>query len=50
MRNLSLLGKITIVTVLALSKLNHLALITTVPTAIIDILNKIQKEFLWGKN
>ena len=50
MRNLSLLGKITIVKALAVSKLNHLALVTNVPTAIIELLNKIQKEFLWGKN
>ena len=45
MRNLSLLGKITIFKTLALSKIIHLALVTNVPTAIIELLSKIQKEF-----
>ena len=49
MRNLSLLGKIIIFKTLALSKIIHLALITNVPTATIELLNKIQKDFLWGK-
>ena len=35
---------------LALSKLIYLALVTKVPTATIELLSKIQKEFLWGKN
>ena len=50
LRNLSLLGKITIFKTLALSKIIHLALVTNVPTATIELLSKIQKEFLWGKN
>ena len=50
MRNLSLLGKITIFKTLALSKIIHLALVTNVPTATIELLSKIQKEFFWGKN
>ena len=50
MRNLSLLGKITIFKTLALSKIIHQALVTNVPTATIEILSKIQKEFFWGKN
>ena len=49
MRNLSLLGKITIFKTLALSKIIHLALATNVLTATIESLSKIQKEFLWGK-
>ena len=49
MRNLSLLGKITIFKTLALSKIIHLASVTGVPTATIELLSKIQKEFLWGK-
>ena len=50
MQNLSLLGKITIFKMLALSKIIHLALVTNVPTATIELLSKMQKEFLWGKN
>ena len=50
MQNLSLLGKITIFKTLALSKIIHLALVTNVPTETIELLSKIQKEFLWGKN
>ena len=46
MRNLSLLGKITIFKTLALSKIIRLALVTNVPTATIGLLSKIQKEFL----
>ena len=40
MRNLSLIGKITIFKTLAFSKIIHTALVTNVP----------EKEFLWGKN
>ena len=50
MRNLSLLWKKTVFKTLALSKIIHLALVTNVPTATIESLSKIQKEFLWGKN
>ena len=49
LRNLSILGKITIFKTLAISKIIHLALVTYIPTSIIDILNKLQKEFLWNK-
>ena len=45
MRNLSLLGKITIFKTLALSNIIHLALVTNVPTATIELLSKVQKEF-----
>ena len=50
MRDLPLLGEMTIFKTLALSKIILLALVTNVPTAAIELLNKIQKEFLWGKN
>ena len=49
MRNLFLLGKISIFKTLAFSKIIHLTLVTSVPTSTIDLLNKIQKEFLWDK-
>ena len=49
MQNLSYFGKITIFKTLVLSKLVHLTLLTNVPTTTIEILSKIQKEFLWGK-
>ena len=50
MRNLSLLGEITIFKTLAFSKIIHPALVVNVPTATIELLSRIQKEFLWGKN
>ena len=50
MRNQSLLGKITIFKTLAFSKFIHRDLVTSVPTATIELLSKIQKDFLWGKN
>ena len=46
---MSLLGKITIFKTLAFSKIIHLTLVTSVPSSTIDLLNKIQKDFLWGK-
>ena len=49
MRNFSI-GKITLLKTLALSKIIHLALVTNLPTATIELLSKIQKEFLWAKN
>ena len=49
MRNLSLLGKITIFKMLALSKIIHLVLVTNVSTATIELSSKIQQEFLWEK-
>ena len=49
MKNLSLLGKISIFKTLAFSKIIHLTLVTSVPSSTIGILNKIQKDFLWDK-
>ena len=48
-RNLTVQGKITIFKTLAISKVFHLALVTNVPHAISDQLNKIQKEFFWNR-
>ena len=50
MKNLSLLGEITIFKTLAVSKIIHIALVANVPTATIELLSNIQKEFLRGKN
>ena len=47
-RNLTVQGKIAIFKTLAISKVIHLALVTNVPQAIIDQLNKIQKDFIWN--
>ena len=47
MQNLSLEGKITVFKTLAVSKIVYLALLTTVPTMVIDELNLIQNKFLW---
>ena len=49
MRDLTLEGKVTIFKSLAISKIAHLALVTNIPVSTIDLLIKIQKEFLWGK-
>ena len=49
MRNLSLLGKITIFKTLALAKIIHVALVSNAPTATIELLSKIQKRVLMGK-
>ena len=48
MKNLSLPGKITIYKTLALSKIIHLALVTKVPTATIELLSKSTKRVLMG--
>ena len=48
-RNLTIQGKITIFKTLTISKVIHLALVTNVPQAIIDQLNKIQKDFIWNR-
>ena len=45
-RNLTTQGKMTVFKSLAISKIIHLALVTNVPSAIVDQLNKIQKEFI----
>ena len=49
MRNLCLLGKISIFKNLSFSKIIHLTLVTSVPSSTIDYLNKIQKDFPWDK-
>ena len=50
MRNLSLLDKISIFTLtLAFSKIIHFTLVISAPFSTIDLLNKIQKNFLWDK-
>ena len=49
MRNFSLLGKISIFETLAFSEIIHLTLVTSVPAYTNDLLNKIQKDFLWDK-
>ena len=46
MRNQSLLGKIGIFKTLAFSKITHLTLATSATSSTIDLLNKIQKDFL----
>ena len=50
MRNLSLLWKITIFKTLRLYKIIQLALVTNVPTARIELLSKVKKRVLMGKN
>ena len=45
-RNLSFEGKITVFKSLALSKINHLALVKTIPPSIIDQLNKREEFYL----
>ena len=49
MNILSLLGKIRIFKTLAFSKIIHLTLVTSVPSSAIDLLDEIQKDFLWVK-
>ena len=51
LRNLTIEGRIVAFKSLAISKLIHLALVTEIPTTTINLLNKIQMEFIWkGKN
>ena len=47
MKDLSIAGEITVFKTLAVSKIAHLTLVKTIPTLIIQNLNKIQKEFIW---
>ena len=47
-RNLTVQGKITIFKALAIRKVIHLALVTNVPQATNDQLNKYQKDFIWN--
>ena len=49
MNILSLLGKIRIFKTLAFSKIIRLTLVTSVPSSAIDLLDEIQKDFLWVK-
>ena len=50
-RNLTIEGRIFIFKSLAISKLIHLTLVTDIPTSTINLLTKIQMEFIWkGKN
>ena len=51
MRNLTTEGTVLVFKSLAISKIVHISLITTVPHAILNQLNNIQKNFTWnGKN
>ena len=51
MRNLTTEEKVLVFKCLATSKIVHQSLLTTVPHAIINQLNNIQKNFIWnGKN
>ena len=45
MKKLTLEGKITIFTSLAISKIVYLALLTTIPNSVIEELKQIQKNF-----
>ena len=47
LRNLSIEGSIFVIKSLAISKLTHLALVTEIPTSTINLLTKIQMEFIW---
>ena len=50
-RNLAIEGKYLVFNSLAIPKIVHLSLITTVPHTIMNQLNNIQKNFIWnGKN
>ena len=51
LRNLTIEWRIVVFKSLAISKLIHLALVTEIPTSRINLLTKIQMEFIWkGKN
>ena len=47
-RNLTISGKISIFKSLALSKTIFVSFLSNIPNCIIERLEKIQKEFLWG--
>ena len=47
LRNLSIEGRIVVFKSLTISKLTHLALVTEIPTSTINLLTKIQMEFIW---
>ena len=48
MRSLTIEGKVLVFKSLAISKIVHLSVITTVPHAIINQLNSIKKTTLYG--
>ena len=48
MRNLTTEGKVSVFKSLAIFRIVHLSLITTVPHAIINQLNDIKKNFIWN--
>ena len=48
-RNLTMLGKITLIKTLILPKLTFLATNTTIPPGLIKDINKILFSFIWGK-
>ena len=51
LRNLTIEGRIIVFKSSAVSKLIHLALVTEIPASTINLLTKIQVEFIWkGKN
>ena len=47
LRNLTIEGRIVLFKSLVISKLIHLALATEIPTTTINLLTKIQMEFIW---
>ena len=47
LRNLSIEGRIVVFKSSTISKLTHLALVTEIPTSTINLLTKIQMEFIW---
>ena len=47
LRNLTIRGRIADFKSLAISKLIHVALVTEIPTSSINLLSKIQMEFIW---
>ena len=46
MRNLMIEGKVLVTKFLAISKIVHISLITTVPHALINQVNNIQRNFI----
>ena len=47
LRNLTIEGRIVVFKSLAISKSIHLVLVTEIPTSTINLLTKIQMEFIW---
>ena len=51
LRNLTIEGRIAVFKSLAILRLIHLVLISEIPTSSVNLLTKIQMEFIWkGKN